>query len=84
MTTSVKPLLNIMSIRLGMYEDGTIQPAEIVKNAVATLVARLRDLESTEEIDVSILSENPILVQYIRKSTGEVLAEIDATKNNIT
>lgn len=81
MSTDVKSLLNIMTVRLAMYDAGTIHPARVVFDATRTLVGRLHDLESTEAIEVHILGRDPLLLQYIRVETGEVLAEIDETQN---
>ena len=81
MGTSVKSLLDIMSVRLAMYDAGTIRPAKVVADATRALVQRLGGLEPTEDIEVFILDREPLHAQYIRTRTGEVLAEIDETKS---
>jgi hypothetical protein len=81
MTTDVKSLFDIMSLRLRMYDEGTIHPDKVVSDATRELVHKLGRLEPTEGIDVRILSADPIHAQYIRTRTGEVLAEINAKQN---
>lgn len=81
MTIDVKSLFNIMSLRLRIYDAGTIHPAKFVSDATRELVHKLGRLEPTEDIDVRILNSDPIHAQYIRTRTGEVLAEIDAKQN---
>lgn len=81
MSTDAKSLLDIMSLRLALYDEGTIRSAKFVADATKVLVHRLSTLEPVEDIEISILNENPLHVQYIRSSTGEVLAEIDEAAN---
>lgn len=79
--TTAKALLNIMSVRLAMYNDGTIHPAKIIADLTKDLVQRLDKLEPTEDIEIRIFSEDPLHARYIRTRTGEVLAEIDQSTN---
>jgi hypothetical protein len=64
-----------------MIDAGTITPSELVVEATRKLVQELGELDSNEEIDVSILQRDPLKAQYIRTKTGVVLAEIDATQD---
>lgn len=81
MSTDVKSLFDIMSFRLSRYDAGTIHPAKVVFDATRELVQKLGTLEPTEDIDIRVLSSDPLHAQYIRKRTGEVLAEIDEKQN---
>ena len=77
-SATVKSLFDVMSIRLAMIDAGTISPSKSVADATRKLVLALSELDSNEEIEVSILQRNPIKAQYIRVKTGAVLSEIDA------
>ncbi len=79
--TTVKSLLDVMAFRLSMIDAGTIRPTKVVVDATRILVQQLGDLDSTEEIEVSILNRDPLLAQYIRTKTGEVIAEIDENQS---
>jgi hypothetical protein len=59
-----------------MYEEGVICPAKCVVDATKELVLMLGKLEPLENIEIAILSEDPIHAQYIRSKTHEILAEI--------
>ena len=79
MSATVKSLVDVMTLRLAMIDAGTISPSESVVEATRTLVKNLGEIDSNEEIDVSILQKSPMRAQYIRTRTGEILAEIDTT-----
>jgi DNA-binding HxlR family transcriptional regulator len=79
--TTAKALLHIMSVRLALYNDGTIHPEKIIAHLTKDLVQRLEKLEPTEGIEIRIFSEDPLHAQYVRTRTGEVLAEIDQSTN---
>jgi len=76
MSTTAKDLLNIMSVRLKMQEDGITSPAASVRAATKQLVARLQTLLPKEEIQIEVVQEDPLHVRYIRTKTGQILAEI--------
>jgi hypothetical protein len=76
--TSAKSLLQIMTVRQGMQVRGITHPHPSVVNATNELVERLTSLDPTEAINVVVVAENPVQVQYIRAKTGELLAEIRA------
>jgi hypothetical protein len=59
-----------------MQQEGLTHPAPHVIDATRKLVDELRRLDPTEAIDVRILTNDPIYGQFVRVSTGVVLAEI--------
>jgi hypothetical protein len=81
MSATVKSLADVMSFRLAMIDAGTISPSKLVVEATRKLVQELGELDSNEEIEVSISQRDPLKAQYIRTKTGVVLAEIDATQD---
>jgi hypothetical protein len=81
MSATVKSLADVMTVRLAMIDAGSISPSKLVVEATRKLVQELGKLESSEEIEVSILQRDPLKAQYIRTKTGVVLAEIDATQD---
>jgi hypothetical protein len=68
-------LLETMTVRLKMLMEGTINPSDSVKAATRVLVEKLSAIDPSE--DVEIYKKTSSLVEYIRSSTGEVLAEIN-------
>lgn len=78
MSTTAQALLNIMTVRLGMQEDGTTHPHPSVARATKQLVSRLSALTPEEEIEISY-QVDPFHAKYICVRTSEVLAEIDYT-----
>ena len=76
MSTTAKELLNIMTVRLKMQEDGITSPVASVKVATKQLVAQLESLLPEEKIDVVVVKEVPLHARYIRTKTGQVLAVI--------
>ena len=80
MSVTVKSLADVMIVRSTMIDDGTISPSKLVVEATKKLVIELGELDSNEEIEVSILQRDPLKARYIRVNTGAVLAEIDATQ----
>lgn len=76
MSTTAKELLNIMTVRLKMQEDGITSPGASVKVATEQLVAQLEPLSPEEQIDVVVVKEVPLHARYIRAKTGQVLAVI--------
>jgi len=74
MSTTAGELLDIMSTRLGMQQDGVTNPSASVKKATRDLVEKLTLLNRKEKI--KLVCGSGIKVQYIRASNGEVLAEI--------
>ena len=79
MGVPVKSLLRTMLIKRGMAEDGTTRPDIVAVNLFRTLVDRLQELDSDEEIEINVVSSEPLFAQYIRSKTGEILAEISMT-----
>lgn len=79
MSTTVKSLGDVMALRLAMINAGTISPSKLVVEATRKLVKELDEIDSNEEIEVSILQKSPLKAQYIRTKTGAILAEIDVT-----
>jgi len=79
--TDAGSLLNIMAIRLAMAEAGTTAPPEHVVHEIRKLVSKLKSLESDAKIDISILSRNPLRIQYMDAQTGVILAELDETNS---
>jgi hypothetical protein len=74
MAANAGELFETMKVRLSMQEDGIINPSNSVKNATRTLVEKLGNIESDEEIEVVI--KPPLLARYITIKTNEILAEI--------
>jgi DNA-binding HxlR family transcriptional regulator len=81
--TSAESLLITMSIRRAMQADGITRPSLSVREATEVLVEKLRLLDATEAIDVVVISEVPVHVQYVRVKTGELLAEIRMADTSI-
>lgn len=75
MSTTSSELLRIMSLRLSMIRSGMTRPLPVVAAATELLVERLSALAADEEILV-VCTKDPLFAQYIRSSTGEMLAEI--------
>ena len=80
MGVPVKSLLRTMSFRLGMQEDGTTHPHIVVADATRILVGKLQELDNDEDIEIAIVSREPLFARYIRTESGEVLAEINMTE----
>jgi hypothetical protein len=80
MTTTAEELLNIMSVRLSMQEDGITKPRPSVVLATKQLVEKLSVLSPTEGVEITYTLE-PFHARYIRSQTGEVLAEILEREN---
>lgn len=76
MSTTAQALLNIMTVRLKMQEDGTISTARSVKDATRQLVSQLVPLSPEEDIEVLVVERDPLHARYIRTKTGQILAEI--------
>jgi hypothetical protein len=76
MTTTAKALLQIMTVRLGLLDDGVIRPTESVALATRKLVENLRSLQIEDEIEIEILERDPLWAKYVHKESGRVLAEI--------
>jgi hypothetical protein len=74
MSTTAGELLDIMTTRLGMQQDGVTNPSDSVKKATRDLVEKLTPLNRKEKI--KLVAGAGIEAQYVRASTGEVLAEI--------
>lgn len=68
-------LLEIMNVRLKMQMEGTTDPSDSVKAATRSLVEKLSSINPSE--DIKIHNKTSSLFEYIRSSTGEVLAEIN-------
>ena len=81
MSATVKSLADVMAFRLAMIDAGKISPSKLVAEATRKLVQELGELDSNEEIEVSILQRDPLKAQYIRTKTGAVLAKIDAIQD---
>jgi len=79
MGVPVKSLLSTMLVKRGMHESGTTHPHPVFANATRILVERLQQLGNEEDIDIDVISSEPIFVRYIRTKNGEVLAEINMT-----
>jgi len=75
MSTTSSELLSIMSLRLSMLRSGVTRPLPVVAAETELLVERLSALAADEEIRI-VCTDDPLFAQYIRSSTGEVLAEI--------
>ena len=75
MSTTASELLNIMSVRLSLLDSGVTKPHPVVAAATRLLVERLDALPPDEAIQITY-TEHPLHAQYIRQSTGEVLAEL--------
>ena len=76
MSAKAGDLLDIMKVRLGMQRDGITDPPPPVKAATQALVEKLSVIDPEETIHVHIERDRPLLVKYIRASTGELLAEL--------
>ncbi len=74
MNTTVEKLLPDIAFRLEMIEKGAINPPNQVKEMTRQLVKKLSQLDPREEIKTTHNERS--LVQYMRASTGEVLAEL--------
>jgi len=70
-------LLDIMQVRMKMQETGIIHPNKLVVEATRILIEKLNGLDRNEEIEISIISREPLFAQYIRVKNREVLAEIN-------
>jgi hypothetical protein len=70
-----------MTIRHSLQLEGRSHPHPSVVEATRQLVEKLAQLDPTETIDIIVVAENPVLAQYIRAKTGELLAEIDTGGN---
>ena len=81
MNATVKSVADVMSLRLAMIDAGTISPTKLVVEAARKLMKELQELDSDEEIEVSIFQRNPLKARYTRTMTGAVLAEIEATQD---
>jgi len=66
MSTTAKELLNIMTVRLKMQENGITSPVASVKVATEQLIAQLESLSPEEQIDVVVVKEVPLHARYIR------------------
>jgi len=75
MSTAASELLNVMLARLSMHESGVTKPHPAVAAATRRLVERLDALLPDEAVKITY-TEHPLHAQYIRQSTGEVLAEL--------
>ena len=75
MSVNAGELLETMTIRFGMQKDGLTNPSDSVKEATKSLVEKLTPINSKEKI--KIVCGKGIHTEYIRKSTGEVLATIE-------
>jgi hypothetical protein len=71
-------LLATMRVRLEMQQKGITNPPDGVKAATRALVERLSRIDPSEAIEVTTVG--PLLAQYKRVATGEVLAEIHDEK----
>jgi hypothetical protein len=74
MSTTVASLLEVMEVRLSMYDRKLIKPHPDVAEATRLLVSKLSLLDPAEELEVRY-SMNPFHVQYIRKKPERLLAE---------
>ena len=73
MSTKAGELLDTMSIRLEMQEDGVTNPSQHIKKRTKTLVGKLSKINANEKINIKTIDD--IRTHYIRVKTGEVLAE---------
>ena len=81
MSTTAGALLNIMTVRKGLQDDGLVHPHPSVVVATRQLVLALKTLPADDRIDIEIENESdPLRAKYIRSQTGEVLARIDTSK----
>lgn len=83
MSTTAKQLLSIMTVRLGMQEDGVTNPPQSIKDATRQLVANLHLLSPEEKIDIVIVTTDPIHAKYVRIETGQVLAEVRSDQSSL-
>lgn len=83
MSATAASLLNVMKVRLSMYDSGLIQPSPDVIDATRLLVHKLNLLDPVEEIEVQY-SESPLHVQYIRTKTKILLAEFTVASDEHT
>lgn len=74
MSTTAGELLDIMTTRLGMQEDGVTDPSASVKKATRNLMERLTPLNPREKIKVVCGAD--MHAKYIRVKTKEVISEI--------
>jgi len=70
-------LLRTMQIRLSLYEDGITNPSASGRRAIRLLVEKLSCISPTEEIAIEVHQEQPLFATYVRRATGEVLAEVE-------
>lgn len=80
MSATAEALLNIMSVRLAMEESGTTKPHPPASRATRQLVQKLAALAPDENVDISY-NLGPFHATYVRRQTGEVLAEILEREN---
>lgn len=78
MTTTAGQLLEIMRIRLKLQEDGTTNPKPEMKKVTMNLVEKLSGIDANEVVEITILSKNPLIAEYILNSTSEILAKIES------
>ncbi len=76
MTVRVENLLDVMNIRYSMQNEGLTTPSQHVKDVTKTMIDKLSRLEKSEEIEIMVFEQEPLLhSKYVRKLTGEILAE---------
>ena len=78
MSMKAGELLETMKIRFGMQTDGITNPSDAGKDATRSLVEKLTPLNPNEKI--RIVCGKGMHTEYIRKSTGEILATIEDEK----
>ena len=73
MSHTAEHYLGIYSIRLEMQDKGVTNPSDSVKAFTRRFVKRLRELDSSTQIDCVQAGGD---CSFVLKSTGEVLAQL--------
>ena len=76
MSTTAQALLDVMTTRLRMQENGVTNPPQSIRNVTKSLVSQLAALPPDDPIQVVVLRKKPLHAQYIQERTGFILAEI--------
>jgi hypothetical protein len=76
MSTTAQALLDVMTSRLRMQENGVTNPPQSIRDVTKSLVRQLAALPPDDPIQVVVLRKRPLHAQYIQEHTGFVLAEI--------
>jgi hypothetical protein len=80
-TTTAGELLRIMKVRLACQDEGITDPPSAVEEVTQALVQKLSQLESSEAIEIEVLSSRPLVARYVRSATGEALAELSGAQD---